>query len=562
MYQTLYRKYRPRKFNEIVGQDVIIKTLKNSILHNRVSHAYLFIGPRGTGKTTSAKVFSSAVNCLNNNSGDLCDECLNCKVSSDKDCLDIIEIDAASNNGVDEIRNLREKVVLVPSELKYKVYIIDEVHMLTISAFNALLKTLEEPPEHVIFILATTDPQKIPETIISRCQCYNFSRISDLSIVEYLKKVCAEEKFNCDLSVLENIAISSDGGMRDSLGMLDKLSSYKNGDIILEDFLLLNGLVTDSDLDCFLSNILDNNISNVVNLLDTWNLIGKNIIQVMVQFLNFLKNKLVDLYINDANSIDIIFLQKLANLINEKLYDIKRSSSPKIYIEIMLLDYINANTISSNKIDIASESIVSHETINKNSDANKIVNLDNDIEVDTNINFDKDKSDDNIRDISDSNIKDIMNIRVNNAFINAKKEFLNNDKQKFELLNDYTFNTDIGYLVCALLDGKLRLSNDNYLVISYEYESSVMENLANLQEMERVLNELLLIEKKLVIITDDEWQIFANQYINNKKDNISYSFINEPKLMFEKKDDSSNNLKNNEDNDSVSSIFGDIVEVY
>lgn len=562
MYQTLYRKYRPRKFNEIVGQDVIIKTLKNSILHNRVSHAYLFIGPRGTGKTTTAKVFSRAVNCLNNNSGDLCDECLNCKVSSDKDCLDIIEIDAASNNGVDEIRNLREKVVLVPSELKYKVYIIDEVHMLTISAFNALLKTLEEPPEHVIFILATTDPQKIPETIISRCQCYNFSRISDLSIVEYLKKVCAEEKFNCDLSVLENIAISSDGGMRDSLGMLDKLSSYKNGDIILEDFLLLNGLVTDSDLDCFLSNILDNNISNVVNLLDTWNLIGKNIIQVMVQFLNFLKNKLVDLYINDANSIDIIFLQKLANLINEKLYDIKRSSSPKIYIEIMLLDYINANTISSNKIDIASESIVSHETINKNSDANKIVTLDNDIEVDTNINFDKDKSDDNIRDISDSNIKDIMNIRVNNAFINAKKEFLNNDKQKFELLNDYTFNTDIGYLVCALLDGKLRLSNDNYLVISYEYESSVMENLANLQEMERVLNELLLIEKKLVIITDDEWQIFANQYINNKKDNISYSFINEPKLMFEKKDDSSNNLKNNEDNDSVSSIFGDIVEMY
>jgi len=562
MYQTLYRKYRPRKFNEIVGQDVIIKTLKNSILHNRVSHAYLFIGPRGTGKTTTAKVFSRAVNCLNNNSGDLCDECLNCKVSSDKDCLDIIEIDAASNNGVDEIRNLREKVVLVPSELKYKVYIIDEVHMLTISAFNALLKTLEEPPEHVIFILATTDPQKIPETIISRCQCYNFSRISDLSIVEYLKKVCAEEKFNCDLSVLENIAISSDGGMRDSLGMLDKLSSYKNGDIILEDFLLLNGLVTDSDLDCFLSNILDNNISNVVNLLDTWNLIGKNIIQVMVQFLNFLKNKLVDLYINDANSIDIIFLQKLANLINEKLYDIKRSSSPKIYIEIMLLDYINANTISSNKIDIASKSIVSHETINKNSDANKVVTLDNDIEVDTNINFDKDKSDDNIRDISDSNIKDIMNIRVNNTFINAKKEFLKNDKQKFELLNDYTFNTDIGYLVCALLDGKLRLSNDNYLVISYEYESSVMENLANLQEMERVLNELLLIEKKLVIITDDEWQIFANQYINNKKDNISYSFISEPKLMFEKKDDSSNNLKNNEDNDSVSSIFGDIVEVY
>lgn len=561
MYQTLYRKYRPKKFNEIVGQDVITKTLKNSIFHNRISHAYLFIGPRGTGKTSTAKVFARAINCLNNDNGDLCGECLNCKISSDKDCLDIIEIDAASNNGVDEIRNLREKVVLVPNELKFKVYIIDEVHMLTISAFNALLKTLEEPPEHIIFILATTDPQKVPETIVSRCQCFNFSRIVDSSIVEYLRKVCSEENIDCDQIVLENIASASAGGMRDSLGMLDKLSSYKDDTILLDDFLLLNGLVTNDDLESFLSNILDRNISNIIELLDNWNLIGKNLIQVMVQFLNYLKDKLINLYINDSTSDDIVLLQKLANLINEKLFEMKRSSNPKIYIEIMLLDYVNNNKIISREIISNIKVDVSHETNeiktlnekkvyfeDENSDNKEVTNSDN-------------VKADNSNDIKNSNIREIMKIRVNNAFISAKKELLNSDKLKFNELNDFTFDQNIGYLVCALLDGKLRLSSTDYLVISYEYESSVMENLVNFEEMEGVLNKLLSIDKKIVIITDNEWNIYAKQYVANVKNNIDYKYIEEPKLLFDESDNNSNIMSSNDDNDSASSIFGDIVEV-
>ena len=183
-YQTLYRKYRPKTFELVYGQDVIVKTLKNVIKNDKLSHAYLFTGPRGTGKTSSAKLFAKAINCLNNKDGDACNECENCKSFNNNSNPDIIEIDAASNNGVDEIREIKNKVSLVPSMSKYKVYIIDEVHMLSIGAFNALLKTLEEPPEYIIFILATTEPQKIPATIISRCQRFDFKKISEEDIIK------------------------------------------------------------------------------------------------------------------------------------------------------------------------------------------------------------------------------------------------------------------------------------------------------------------------------------------------------------------------------------------
>ena len=186
-YQALYRKYRPSTLKDVIGQDVVIKILKNAVINNKVGHAYLFSGPRGIGKTTIAKAFAKTVNCLDLKDGISCEKCKNCKAINETLCPDIIEIDAASNNGVDEIREIKNKINLVPSELKYKVYIIDEVHMLSIGAFNALLKTLEEPPEHIIFILATTDLQKVPATIISRCQCFEFHRISKENIVERLK---------------------------------------------------------------------------------------------------------------------------------------------------------------------------------------------------------------------------------------------------------------------------------------------------------------------------------------------------------------------------------------
>ena len=219
MYQALYRKYRPQTLDDVCGQDTIVKIITNSILNNQINHAYLFAGPRGTGKTSIAKIFGRIVNCQNPNGCIPCGKCPSCL---EKNNSDIIEIDAASNNGVDEIRELRNKVNLVPAFGKYKVYIIDEVHMLTTGAFNALLKTLEEPPAHVIFILATTDPHKIPETIISRCQRLDFKRISDDAIVENLTKIAQKENIDVEKDALYEIARLSAGGMRDSVGMLDQ----------------------------------------------------------------------------------------------------------------------------------------------------------------------------------------------------------------------------------------------------------------------------------------------------------------------------------------------------
>ena len=250
-YLALYRKYRPNSFDDVLGQNKVVAVIKNAIINNKVSHAYLFSGPRGTGKTTVAKILARLVNCERLSSdGKPCEKCFNCINYLNSN--DIVEIDAASNNGVDEIRELIDKVNLVPSNAKYKIYIIDEVHMLTNQAFNALLKTLEEPPSHVIFVLATTDPQKVPLTISSRCQKFQFSKIDDMCIVERLQKIVALEKINIDEEALFEIARLSDGGMRDAINMLDQLATYESGQITLDEVHMVAGSVSYDNIFCLL----------------------------------------------------------------------------------------------------------------------------------------------------------------------------------------------------------------------------------------------------------------------------------------------------------------------
>ena len=600
MYQALYRKYRPKDFDSVVGQDSIIKTLKNSIINHNFSHAYMFFffffGPRGTGKTTISKIFARNINCSSPIEGIACQKCDACNVSFSKDCIDIIEIDAASNNGVDEIRDLKNKISLVPSELRYKVYIIDEVHMLSIGAFNALLKTLEEPPEHAIFILATTDPQKVPETIVSRCQCFSFKRISTEIIKKRLEFVCLEEKIDIEDDVLYNIALLSDGGMRDALGLLDKLTSYTNEKITMNDFVDINGIVSNTEIDKFISFIMTGNISEVLLSIKNFDDNGKNLVQILNQILNYSRDLLVDYYLSNKSfdySIDL--LQNFANLLNEKMFDIKKSGNTRIFFEMLILKYINDNILISNKTIISNNSnnienskVINNEfndeksnkTISVNninndlseSEENSLISSNesnNDSSDEEEFDFDNymlDSSESELNDISYSesndtknlriiNIDEIMNVRVNNTLALANKELLKQETEIFELLKDYTFDQEIGYIVCSLLDSKIRAVSPENIILSYEYDSNVKQNLLILDKIIEVYNKITNSNKNIAIISDEKWEVVKNEYISNLKNKVKYEVVDEPEVIFEdlKKDDIITN--------SAVDLFGDIVEV-
>ena len=583
MYQALYRKYRPQTFDDVVGQTTVVKVLKNSISQHKFCHAYMFFGSRGTGKTSLSKIFAKAVNCLEPVDGNPCGKCKNCLIASEKECVDILEIDAASNNGVDEIRELRNKINLVPGELKYKVYIIDEVHMLSIGAFNALLKTLEEPPEHAIFILATTDPQKVPETIISRCQCFSFERISTDMIVQRLKYVCNQENILIEDDVLREIAISSDGGMRDSLGILDKLSSYTNDLITMDIYTELNGLITKKDLKTLCDFVFTVNYKEVLNQINSFNNSGKNLIQILSQFMYYLRDLLIDYYV-EQNSINysVLLVEKLITSINEKMFDIKKSGNPKIYIEILLLNFMsdisdsNSTKSVDNKVSSIKNTLVEKNS-NDNAGHNNVVNDDKYENVEsvefkmknedilTNSNDDAISQDDlstvdkkvvdNVNTGDILNLDDIIKVRINNAFALANKQVLNHEIDNLKLLNDYTFDQKIGYLVCELLNSKFRVASDDIIVLSYEYESIVQQNLLHLEQMEEVYSDITHSSKKFAIISDLEWDKLKKEYIQHLKEGNHYEVLEEPEKVFKKE----------ETDDIISSdasmLFGDIVEI-
>ena len=576
MYQALYRKYRPKDFESVVGQDALVRTLKNSIVNGTFSHAYMFFGPRGTGKTTMSKIFARAVNCLSPVDGSACGNCKNCLHSFEKECVDIIEIDAASNNGVDEIRELKNKISLVPAELKYKVYIIDEVHMLSIGAFNALLKTLEEPPEHAIFILATTDPQKVPETIISRCQCFSFKRISDDKIVERLKKICSIENILIDDDVLGEIAILSEGGMRDALGMLDKLHSFSNDKIVMNDFIELNDMVTRSDLQTLLYAIMNADIQTILNQLEKYKSSGKNLIQIIFQLMNYLKNTVISYYLeNAAVDYDVDKLILLTNIINEKMFDIKKSGNPSIYIEMLLLKFVNdciskeknisreifsnadvrENSIKETSVTTCSNIIDNNNNSNGNNDDNNNSNSNDDNNSMTKISVEN-VVDSDIEALHLKNLQEIMKVRVNNTLALADKQILKTIINNMSIFNDYTFDGEIGYIACSLLDAKVRAASVDSVIISYDYDSIVKQNLLNLDKITDVFNKLTNFNKKIAIITDDEWEKVKKDYILSLKNGEQYKIIEEPAInVFEgpKEDDIIVN--------SAVELFGDIVEM-
>lgn len=302
-YQALYRKWRPMTFEDVVGQTHITDTLKHELAAGKIGHAYLFCGTRGTGKTSTAKIFSRAVNCENPIDGEPCNNCETCHGVIDGRIMDVYEMDAASNNGVDNIRDLREEVAYLPAGCKFKVYIIDEVHMLTTQAFNALLKTLEEPPDHALFILATTEPQKIPQTILSRCQRYDFKRIGNEDIAKHLENICDKEGINATEDAVKLIAELGDGSMRDSLSILERCASFGVEELITENVLEIFGIVDSRILFDITESIANGDVTETIKKIDNLLNIGKNVLTFFEDYIDHLRCLLICKECDDVASI-------------------------------------------------------------------------------------------------------------------------------------------------------------------------------------------------------------------------------------------------------------------
>lgn len=357
-YKALYRTWRPRTFADVVGQNHITQTLQNAISSGKFSHAYLFTGPRGTGKTSAAKIFAQTINCERMPTREPCNECSHCRGILDGSIPDVIEIDAASNTSVDDIRDIRDRVKYAPSVVPYKVYIIDEVHMISVNAFNALLKTLEEPPSHVVFILATTEPHKIPLTIISRCQRFDFRAISNQTIIERMQYIVEQEQVDITKDALEAIALAAEGGMRDALSILDQVISYSEGTVEIDDVLAVTGGVSQEILTEITSAMYDQDTKKVIELFDTIMQHGKESSRFVFDMIYFMRDLLfykttpelesyleraivTDKFKELAANVEADWIENAIVQLTECEQRLKWTTSPKVFVEVTLISITN-----------------------------------------------------------------------------------------------------------------------------------------------------------------------------------------------------------------------------
>ena len=490
-YQALYRKYRPSNFDEVVGQTHIIQTLKNAIVQNRIAHAYLFCGPRGTGKTSIAKIFAKTLNCTNSQDAP-CGICENCKMAANGSHPDIIEIDAASNNGVDEVRNLIDKVKYAPMQGKYKIYIIDEVHMMTSGAFNALLKTIEEPPAHVIFIFATTEPNKVLPTIISRCQRFDFNKVSVNDIKYRLSVVCKNEGIEIDQDGLTLIAQLADGGMRDALSILDQCVAYCTSHIDVNDIRKIYGVITSEDIGQLFSSVYKKDVDSFIKDIQKYSDMGMDIKRLTADFIHMLKDSLILDYSENSTLV--------SDMNKDMIRKYFKSAPIHFRIQCMeeLMDTYNKYTYASNALDYLEASLLKISSYSYEPKSNKFKSeYDNnsDIEEEDNYETSYDDGSDNsdiieknseivdknralekseISDVSRETLKQSENtdnkIILNDDFVvqllvGANKMERNIDTTKFNNIGQFTSSLEFGKYAASLRNSIIMASGSNYIVV-------------------------------------------------------------------------------------------------
>lgn len=580
-YQALYRKYRPTNFDEVVGQTHIIQTLKNAIVQNRIAHAYLFCGPRGTGKTSIAKIFAKTLNCTNSQDAP-CGVCENCKMAANGSHPDIIEIDAASNNGVDEVRNLIDKVKYAPMQGKYKIYIIDEVHMMTSGAFNALLKTIEEPPAHVIFIFATTEPNKVLPTIISRCQRFDFNKVSMHDIKYRLSVVCKNEGIEIDENGLTLIAQLADGGMRDALSILDQCVAYCSSHIDVNDIRKIYGVVTSEDIGKLFYSVYKKDVDSFVKDIQKYSDMGMDIKRLSADFIHMLKDSLILDYsenstlVSDMNKDMIRKYFKLAPInFRIKCMEELMDTYNKYTYASNTLDYLEASLLKISSYSYESKTHIIDSDHNDFKEVEEEENYETSYE-DTSDNSDiiekNTQKDDNngalekseISDVSRETLKQSENtnnkIILNDEFViqllvGATKMERSIDTNKFNNIGQFISSLEFGKYAATLRNSSIMASGSNYIVVCVSSEIFAKQiNEFELNYGYEDFTEVLLGKAKKVFALDKTQQ---SRVLDEFKERMISGNLPEPyQVRLKRKDAESENNMSIEDH--MKSLFPNI----